>query len=239
MKPTFPGLVIHHDIRNENYLYTDTQPKLVAKRAAKAAEVPIRTVHHRQYRRYDQGNNPSCTGFGMVTYCAAAHEFNAPPISGEEWYAENVKRDQANGLFFDGGATVTAALETGRALGLWSVYRWIYDLPNLLRALQTRPVVAGTVWYDSMFQRDAEGIVSRPLKTQRTNAGHLYTIGAYDAARDLLDVEQTWAPYPGEVSMPYGGWVYRIPGELMARLIREEGEIAVPDEVKLPRRKAA
>lgn len=237
-RPIFPGLHIVHDIRSENFLWTDTQPRLVAK-GARTAEVPLKTTRHRQYRRYDQGANPSCTGYGSATFCAAAHEFNAPPITPDQWYAENQQRDRANGLFFDEGATVTAAMETGRAHGVWETYRWIYDLPNLLRALQTQPVVAGTNWYSAMFDRDSEGIVRTPGKSAQPVGGHLYTIGGVDMARAFVEVEQTWQPTAEETWMPYGGWVYRIPFELMARLIREEGEIAVPDEVKLPTVRAA
>lgn len=235
--PFFPGLHVHHDPRNENYLYTDTQPKLVA-RGEKKAEVPVKTKRHQAYRRYDQIGG-SCTGFGPVTYAAVAHEFNVSPIDGLEWYRRNQERDRANGLNFDEGATVTASMETGRALGLWTAYRWIYDVPNMERAIQTRPLLAGTNWYDSMFERDKEGIVRMPSKTAQPIGGHEYTIGGWIKERGLWRIEQTWKPSPEEQAMPYKGWCYFVPAELMYRLVREEGEIAIPDEVKLPAKRAA
>lgn len=234
-RPTFPGLHIRHDPRNERWLWTDTQPKLVA-RAAEPAPWKPKTVRHRQYNRYDQGNEPSCTGYSCVTYLSAAHPYNKPSLTGSEWYRLNQEQDRANGIEYSEGATVTSAMETGRTLGYWAVYRWIYDMPNTLRALEKAPVIAGTVWYPSMFERDAEGIVRKIGVNESPVGGHQYVLGAYDAKRDLLDVEQTWAPNTYEVGMPYKGWVYRIPGEIMYRLIREEGEISQPDEVKMPKK---
>lgn len=231
-EPFFPGLVIHHDPRNERYLYTDTQPKLVA-RGEKKAELPLKPKAHRQWRRYDQGAAPSCTGFSGVTYCAAANEFNPPPIDGAAWYARVQANDRAEGLNFPEGGTVTSSMKTGKDLKLWDVYRWIFDVPNMERAIQTRPLLGGTNWYPSMFERDAEGIVRTPSKTERPVGGHMYHIGAWNKARGLWRIDNTWAPSSSEKALPFGGWCYFVPSELMFRLVREEGEIAVPDEVRL------
>jgi hypothetical protein len=224
------GLVIHHDRRNEDYLYTDAQPRMVERGARPKDEDA--TVNHRAYARWPQ-SGPSCTGFSPVTRCTMAHEFNRAPISGLEWYRRNQERDRKNGLYFDGGATVTSSMMTGRDLGLWGEVRWVYDEPNLRRALQDQPVEAGTVWYPSMFQRTPDGVVKMPGKNERPVGGHQYTIGGWIKERGLYRIDNTWEPYPEETSMPYGGWVYFVPAELMNRLIREEGEIAVTTEVRL------
>lgn len=223
IRPRDPGLVIHHDPRNERYLLVDTLPKFSARATEPTPFVP-KTKRHRQYARFDQGPNPSCTGYGSVTLLATAHPFNRPPITGADWYAKNQAFDRANGRFFDEGATVTAAMEVGRQLGFYSAYRWAYTIRTMQQAILTAPLIAGTFWYDSMFERDAEGIVRVPKASDSTDAGHLYTINAYDAKRDLWRVANTW-----------GDGDYLIPGDLMFRLVREEGEIAQPDEIKLPR----
>jgi hypothetical protein len=239
-RPFDPGLVIHHDVRNERWLYTDTQPKRVARSLGEPAEVPVKTKNHHAYVRVDQIGD-SCTGYAPVTLAGTAHEYNVSPISGTEWYARNREKDQAQGLTFPAGATVTSSMETGRDadVGLWEHYRWIYDTPNMERAVQTRALIAATNWYPSMFSRDREGIVKMPAAGEQPVGGHEYSIGGWDKRRGLWRVDQTWVPIGEEVKMPYKGWVYYIPAELMARLVREEGEIAVPDEVKLPRKRAA
>lgn len=237
-RPRDPGLRIHHDIRNERWLLRDALPIRRALGAAAAAPVvqPFvpRTVHHRQYRRYDQ-TGPSCTGFAPVTLCAAAHPFQPPPISGLEWYELNRKRDREEmGLDFPEGATVASSLEVGRKLGVFSAYRWAYEIETMQRAIVDGPLIVGTLWPVAMFERDAEGIVRKPTATEwQWAGGHEYVLGAYDARRDLWDVEQTWAPFDEEKSMPYSGWVYRIPGDLMHELIRRDGECAQIDEVRL------
>ena len=218
-KPRDPGLRIHHDIRNENYLLVDKLPKMKAKGAA---EFVPKTKAHRQYARFDHGPNPSCTGYGSVTLLATANPYNKPPITGAEWYARNQAFDRANGRYYSEGATVTAAMEVGRALGFYSAYRWAYTIRTMQQAILTGPLIAGTYWYDSMFERDAEGIVKVPNAGAYTESGHLYVINKYDARRDLWRVPNTW-----------GDGDYFIPGDLMLRLLREEGEVAQPDEIRL------
>lgn len=227
MRPHDPGLVIHHDQRNEKFLLKDSLPKLAMARSGPAEWTP-KTRRHRQYAMFDQGQTPECTGYGSVTLLATADPYNRPPLSGHDWYLKNVAFDRAAGRFYDGGATVTAAMEVGRGLGFWDVYRWMYEVRTMQEAILRAPLIAGTYWYPSMFERDAEGIVTTPGPNESTDAGHLYTINGYDAERDLWRVPNTW-----------GDGLYWIPGTLMHRLVREEGEIAQPDEIKIVTKKAA
>lgn len=227
MKPHDPGLVVYHDVRNERYLKKDALPRRAEASAGPAPWKP-KTRRHRQYAMFDQGPTPECTGYGSVTLLATADPYNKPPLSGHDWYEKNVAFDRAAGRFYDGGATVTAAMEVGRALGFWSVYRWMYELRTMQESIIQAPLIAGTYWYPSMFERDAEGVVKVPGPNEWADAGHLYTINGYDAERDLWRVPNTW-----------GDGLYWIPGSLMHRLVREEGEIAQPDEIKLPTAKKA
>lgn len=238
VRPTFPGLQPHHDVRNERWLLRDALPirRSFAQAGPQPAVPPFvpRTRRHRQYRRYTQLATPKCTGAAPVTMCATAHPFNPPPISLDEWYALNQKRDrEVYGLFFDEGATVTSSLETGRQLGIFTAYRWAYDLDTMQRAILDGPMIAGTAWPDEMFERDREGIVVRPDPRKTWGNGHEYVLGGYLADRGLWRVHQTWDPLPGEETMPGQGWDWFIPDEVMHELVRREGEIAQIDEVRL------
>lgn len=233
MQPHNPGLVIHHDIRNEGWLLDDKLPRLAKVRKAEPTIFVPKTRKHRQRRRYNQGPTPKCTGYGSATLCATADPFNVPPITPDEWYDRNVAFDRANGRFYDEGATVTAAMEVGRELGIFTAYRWAYTIETMQRAILTGALIAGTYWYDSMFERTElkpgpgavlQGIVKLPGPNERTDAGHLYTIRGYIKERGLWIIPNTWDD--GE---------YLIPDELMHRLLREEGEVSRPDEIKLPR----
>lgn len=226
VRPHDPGLRPFHDIRNERYLLSDVvTPMRTARGDAAPITIDVRTIRHRQYAYFDQGNSPECTGYGSVTLLAAAHPFNRPPLSGHEWYVRNVAFDKAHGRDYgaDGGATVTAAMEVGRALGFYSAYRWAYTIRTMQLAIQHGPLIVGTAWYDSMWNRDAEGIVETPADDAEAVGGHLYTLNAFDAHRDLWRYPSTW-----------GDGDYWLPGELVHRLLREDGECAQPDEVKLP-----
>jgi hypothetical protein len=218
VRPHDPGLRIHHDIRNERFpLHLSVAPP--------TGPDPFtpKTVKHRQYHYVTQ-DGPKCTGFGSVTYLMAAHPYNAPPISGDDWYARNQAFDRAAGRNYDEGATVTAALEVGRGLGFFTEYRWTTTIRGMQEAIVRAPLLAGTYWYDAMFTRDAEGIVKVPGPNERTDSGHLFTIRGYDVHRDLWTVPNTW-----------GDGDYLIPGDLMFRLLKEEGEIAQPTEIKIPK----
>lgn len=212
--PHFPGLRRFHDIRNERYALSAVKP-------VAAAFVP-RTIHHRQYAHYDQGNTPECTGYGSVTLLSAAHPYNRPPLSGDAWYQRNVAEDRKQGRFFDGGATTVAAMEVGRQLGLYSEYRWLYTLTEMQQAILDRPFAVGTEWYPSMWERGRDGVVKMPGTYEPSAGGHFYILNGYDARRGLWRYPSTW-----------GDGDYLIPDELVYRLIREGGEMAQPTELKI------
>lgn len=229
------GLVVKPDIGHENYLATNG----VLRKAKAAGDVPDvksgevfmpKTKSHRQYKRVEQ-DGPKCTAFGTLTYLSAAHPYNKylvagiddktrRLITGDELYELIRKWDHAHGNDFPEGATCTAAFETAKDLGWIDRYEWMYTIRNMQEAILIAPLEAGTYWYDSMFERDKEGIVKVPRSWDRTDSGHFYTLGAYDAHRDLWWCRQTW-----------GDGDYGIPGDLMFRLLKEEGEVAIVTEL--------
>lgn len=227
-QPRNPGLVIHHDIRNENFLARDG---ILRKAIQEQTVRPVnegfipKTKSHRQYKYYDQGQTPKCTAFGTLTYLATANPFNRPTVGkktldGHELYTMIQQEDIRNGYHFDEGATVTAALEVARRFGWIERYEWMYTIKSMQQLILIAPLLAGTYWYDSMSERDAEGIVKSPRSFDTTDSGHLYDIHKYDAKRDIWWVANTW-----------GDGDYGIPGDLMHRLVREEGEIAIATEI--------
>lgn len=228
------GLIIHHDIRNENFLAKDgilrkasTKGVTVEGEHIKLAvgtEFKPKTKSHRQYKYFTQ-NGPKCTAFGTLMYLATARPYNKALqgkrlVEGNELYDLIRLWDRSQGWVFDEGATVNAALETARSLGWVARYEWLYTIRSMQEAILIGPLVAGIYWYDSMFDRDAEGIVIEPRSFDTADSGHFITIRKYDARRDIWWCPNTW-----------GDGDYGIPGNLMHRLIREEGEIAIATEI--------
>ncbi len=121
-------------------------------------------------------------------------------------------------------------MEVGRTLGIYKAYRWAYTLRTMQEAILFGALIAGTYWYPSMWDRrelkgegvKASGICTLPSATEQPAGGHLFCLNGYNAARGLWRSPSTWDD--GD---------YLITDELMFRLLREEGEIAQPDEIKL------
>lgn len=230
MQPHNPGLIIKPDIGHEKYLAVNGVLRKAEKqgtivRPPLGADFKPKSVSHRQYKYVNQGQTPECTAFGTLTYLYAAHPYNKATvqkkaITGDELYEQIRAWDIENHNFFDEGATVTAALETARKLGWIDRYEWMYTIRTMQEAIPIAPLIAGTYWYDSMFERDDEGIVKVPRSFDSTDSGHFYTVGKYDAHRDIWWVRQTW-----------GDGDYGIPGDLMFRLLKEEGEVAIVTEL--------
>jgi hypothetical protein len=224
------GLVIHHDPKNESFLLADSLPKPKGVTKTGEADFKPKTTSHRLYRWFEQ-DGPKCTGFSSITLLATAHPYNRIPLAsespneqraftGDDWYDLNVAFDRSRDRYFDGGATVTASMEIGRRLGFFSEYRWAYTMRVMQQAIEKAPLIAGTYWYPSMFNREV------PKATDSAgDLGHQYVLNRYDAKRDLWRVAQTW-----------GDGYWYIPGDLMYRLVREEGEIAQITEIKLPKK---
>lgn len=217
----FPGLQIFHDPRNEQHLHR----AMAAAVPGAAVELPpLRTVAHRQYRRYDQGATPACTGYSVVTYLATAHPFNPPPLSGADYYAFNRAEDQAQGRFYaEGGATTVASMQVARRLGLITKYEWLYTLEGMERAIQSKPLIFASDWYPWMWERDREGIVRNRPQKGTTAGGHQYELNAWDMQRGLWRYPSTW-----------GDGDYLLDDALVYDLLRDGGECTVPDEVALP-----
>lgn len=230
------GLVIRHDIRNERYLMRDAllaSRDLTYKTPSDDAPTPVpfepRSVKWRAYWWGDQGNTPRCTAFGTLHLLAAgpvSHAGQNPAYDPQRLYEAIQAQDRSQGYDFgvDGGATSVAAHEVARRAGWYGAYYWGYTLATAQEGIARAPLVFGTNWYDSMYSRDAEGII-RIAANSPTDGGHFYTVNGYDHKRGLWRIYQTW-----------GDGYYFIGDDDLHRLIREGGEFALVTETrgKLP-----
>jgi hypothetical protein len=228
MPRAMPGLgrVPHRDPRSEAYplsVSTFAKARLEVARSLGLSK----PRHWRQWKTFDQGQTPECTAFGSATFLAAAPIHPAArfftTLDIHAWYAENQAEDRAHGRHFSEGATTLAAMEVGKRRGYWDRYEWAQSFEDLRTFVHnTAPIIVGLGWYDSMWDRDAEGI-ARITKTARLVGGHLFTINGYDPKRDLYRYPSTW-----------GDGNYLLPGDVMRRLWDEDGEGVFPHELKVP-----
>jgi hypothetical protein len=234
---TRPGLGRHPhwDPKNEKYKLHVPILRRLGFAIARTLGIP-QPRSWRQWKYWDQGNSPECTAFGSATFLAADPTHEAVSwlrvLDVHRWYLDNVAEDKAHGrVFSEGGATTLAAMEVGKRRGYWDRYEWALSFDAVIAHLHNEaPIIAGTNWHRSMFDRDAEGIV-RLKPGSPIDGGHLYTLGAEDpryripgedARRGLATIRQTW-----------GDGDYKIPLEDLERLYREDGEFAFPHKLKV------
>jgi len=231
MIPTDKGLgrLEHFDSRNWRLsTVMDYIPKRVNMLRKVARGLGIRDKRSwRQWMTYYQGNVGACTGFGSANKVAAApvrpNMTQLRALDAMAWYHANQAEDRAHGRHYDEGATTLAAMEVGKRLGHWSGYYWSYNLNEVHTVVHdTDAVIFGTNWYDSMWDRDAEGI-ARITKNARLVGGHLYCINGYDPRRGLLRKVSSW-----------NDGYYFLPDEAGARLLAEDGECVVTFETLPP-----
>jgi len=227
-----PGLgrVQYWDVRNEKF---PLDVSLLSRaRLAIARSLGIADPRNwRQWRRYFQRQTPRCTAFGTATQVAAdpIHQTTGwldrtfTEAGLEQLYQDIRAEDRRNGRVFDEGGTTLAAMEVGKARGWWNRYEWATSFEALRTWVHnSASIVVGSNWYASSWDVNAENICPMPKPGEPPAGGHLYVLRGYDPKRDLFTHPTTWNM--GDIKMP---------GELVRRLIAEDGEAAFPYEVKL------
>ncbi|CAJ61303.1 MULTISPECIES: C1 family peptidase [Frankia] len=121
----------------------------------------------------------------------------------------------------DTGSTGLGGAKALQAAGLMRRYTHAFDTQALRSALQSGPVAAGTLWLNSMFEPDRNGLI--PVdRSSGLAGGHEYDIIAWDAPHDRYRLANSWGASWGQ-----GGYAY-LAGTDMAWLLAQQGDIVVP-----------
>lgn len=215
------GRVPFVDPRNYDNLLDDKNPGL------KARALPGALTQRKWCLRkwVDQGATARCSAFALTHELSAAPIYHQRlPLGPQALYDIIQETDRAAGRNFgpDGGATTNAMADVAVKLGLWGGYDWDYQGDAALGFLaRNAPIISGTNWYTSMYDRDTEGII-HIMPRARVDGGHLFTINGYDPSKGdgLLRIAQTWGDGYYYLTIP--DWY---------RLISEDGEIVIPREL--------
>jgi hypothetical protein len=74
------------------------------------------------------------------------------------------------------GTSVLAGCKAAHALGYMGEYRWAFNIDDMLRAIsKLGPVVCGTIWYESMFNTQPNGLLEVDPSSGEVG-GHSYII---------------------------------------------------------------
>jgi hypothetical protein len=233
--PARPSLGRHveHDPRSLNYAHG-----VLPKSAIKSVDWTRRVPH------FDQGQLGSCTGnaaTGLVgTDSAARSGYTSVTISGQvlpvdedlavKVYSLATTLDEYDGQYppTDTGSSGLGAAKALVKLGLATKYTHAFSLAALKSALQTGPVMVGTIWLESMFDTDpATGYVKVDRKSQ-VAGGHEYVLSAYDTTRQAFRMDNSWGESWG---VRGSAW---FTGSDMHWLLSQQGDVTIPAWATVP-----
>lgn len=237
--PTYSlGRVKEHDPRSLRYAHG-----VIPRKAIQSVRWTRRT------KVFNQGNVGSCTGqaaAGLIvtdslgrtgtTQVTITDEqaaktkgvFKAGTYTVDETFSDlcyqlNTRLDTFSGTYKpnDTGSSGLAAAKTLQALGLADVYTHGFSLSALDTALQKGPVMAGTVWYESMFEPDSDGVLN-VSEASGEAGGHEYVVVGLNVETGLYEIDNSWDEDWGKDGSAF------IPKDSMQLLLDRDGDVTVP-----------
>lgn len=123
------------------------------------------------------------------------------------------------------GTSVRSGAKFMRGIGAIGEYVWAQSAAEMKDwVLEHGPVVAGTRWYENMFDPNAQGFVQ---PTGEKVGGHAYLITGYSARRHAFRGMNSWGESWGQRGK------FWIDEDDMATLFANGGEACAPKEVLL------
>jgi hypothetical protein len=228
-EPTDPrlGRHVHHDSRSLAYAH-GVLPQSAIKSVDWVRRAPV----------FDQGQLGSCTGnaaAGLVgTDSAARSGFTSVTVDNSvlpvdedlavKVYSLATQLDDFKGTYppTDTGSSGLGAAKALVKLGLASKYSHAFSLDALKSALQSGPVMVGTVWLESMFDvRSNTGYVIVDRKSA-VAGGHEYVISSFDAFALAFRIDNSWSESWG---VRGSAWITEAD---MQWLLSQDGDVTVP-----------
>jgi hypothetical protein len=227
------GRLVEHDPRSLQFAH-GVLPKTAIKTVDWTRRAPI----------FDQGNLGSCTGnaaAGLLGTDSAARAgltsatigTSVVPVDEDlavKVYELATQLDSIKGIYppDDTGSSGIGAAKALKSLGLATSYTHAFSLDALKSALQTGPVMVGTVWLESMFDPDpTTGFVTVDRKSQ-VAGGHEYVLSAFDATRLAFRIDNSWGDSWG---VRGSAWFTQADVQW---LLSQQGDVTVPAWVTAP-----
>jgi hypothetical protein len=126
------------------------------------------------------------------------------------------------------GTSVRAGLKAGVQLGYFSNYVWAFSVSEIEQFLLSGmgTIIMGTVWKRGMANTNEEGILE---VSGRDEGGHCWDITGINTTRGLVRCQNSWGRAWGDNGR------FWLSLENLEILLNEDGEAAVPTEIKLPK----
>jgi hypothetical protein len=219
-----PGLGRLHapDPRDRNYQL---------RRVLSLLEPARRSQPWRRYRTLNQGETGTCVGHAWRAWYEMAPKMRRPhqgigamdiyrrAVLVDEWESNNAEAmGPESGLV--SGTSVRAGAKVLQEYGLLGSYAWAWDADTVADYVTRRDgssVVLGTNWYESMFHPGPTGMVR---VSGRVVGGHAWVVRWYYRGMGVFLATNSWGASWGK------NGEFRIAGEDLERLLREDGEAA-------------
>lgn len=227
------GRHVEHDPRSLAYAH-GVLPQTAIKSVDWTRRAPI----------FDQGSLGSCTGnaatgllgtdnaarTGLTSVTVNGHALPVDEDLAVDVYKLATTLDSIKGTYppDDTGSSGLGAAKALVKLGLASKYTHAFSLDALKSALQSGPVMVGTVWLESMFDvRTNTGFVIVDRKSA-VAGGHEYVISSYDAFALAFRIDNSWSDSWG---VRGSAWITE--GD-MQWLLSQQGDVTVPVWATVP-----
>jgi hypothetical protein len=227
------GRHVEHDPRSLDYAH-GVLPKTAVKSVDWSRRAPI----------FDQGQLGSCTGnaaAGLLGTDSAARTGLTSAAIGDsvmpvdedlavKVYELATQLDSIKGVYppDDTGSSGIGAAKALKKLGLAASYTHAFSLAALKSALQTGPVMVGTVWLESMFDPDPKTGFVQVDRSSQVAGGHEYVLSAYDATRQAFRIDNSWGDSWG---VRGSAWLTQADVQW---LLSQQGDVTVPAWVTAP-----
>lgn len=213
------GRLYKPDVRDHNFLLDKATKRSSVVSKVWAVADPV----------LDQGQTPMCVGYGTAKWVEAAPIVNTLPDP-VKLYHEAQQYDDTPGDNYE-GTTVRGAMKALKVDGLVSSYSWAFDINTVINyVLEKGPMVAGTNWYNNMFDPDVNGNLS---VSGSLAGGHCYVlIGADQSHKNrsgkagALMILNSWGDswgLHGRAWMSFSSF---------NKLLTQQGEVAVANEIQ-------
>lgn len=187
----------------------------------------------------DQGDTPQCVGYSTRGFLDGAPLMLKPELEPRAplIYRGAQQHDEWPGEDYD-GTSVRGAMKFLTTLGYIKSYVWSASVDEALAWMNGGygTCVIGSNWYAEMSDVDRAGFLREPAANLSTPiGGHAFRLIWYDAKKGGVLMRNSWGHefgFPDSKSGVPTGYAY-LRKELLARLLKEDGEIAAPVQMKL------
>lgn len=229
-EPADPRLGRHvkHDSRSLDYAFlpADAKPKRV------------NTFWNSGTGPLNQGKLGSCTGNATAQWLntAFANAVRAATHKGHyltetdavKIYSLGTQLDDSPGQYppNDTGSNGISVAKAAEKLGYLDSYKHTFSFSSLQAALETTPVICGTIWTNTMFTPDNGLVTVGPLTDSNIAGGHEYLGCGLDFTEEVVIFRNSWGDQDAWEGCKPGGY-FAISFTEYRELLAAHGDVTI------------